>query len=118
MAFLIAASPALAESVVIKANDVHELCFNMKAGEELSYDFKASTKLDDFNIHYHDAADKTHYIEQKTDVASGNGVFTIPADENYCLMWLNDSWHTATIEYNYTSAKGTLIPAGMPESGK
>lgn len=109
---LVSGAPAMAQTVTVKANNVHEECFDMVAGQPLSYEFSAPIPLD-FNVHYHEGP-QVHYLAQLESEFSGKGEITVPVAQHYCLMWTNEGWQDADLQYSYKIA-GETVPEGMEE---
>jgi len=112
-ALLFAAGPAGAEeagappaesskSVKLPANEFHEECMQLAAGQRLGYAFHAAAPLE-FNLHYHRDG-KILYPVQKTGVVKLAGSFTSPRSDGYCLMWRNPGKDAAALEYRFGTA--------------
>jgi hypothetical protein len=69
----------------VPARGFEEVCVELKAGERVRYQFRASGDLD-FNIHYH-RGKEVFYPVKNTATRSADAVFTAPHSDGYCLMW-------------------------------
>ena len=111
-ALLFAAAPAGAEeagapaderkSVTLPANEFHEECMRLTAGQRLGYSFHAAAPLE-FNLHYHRDG-KILYPVQKKGVASLAGSFASPRSDGYCLMWRNPGKSAVALEVRFGTA--------------
>jgi hypothetical protein len=66
-----------------------EVCGKLKQGDGVGWQFKGKAPTD-FNIHYHVGKDVT-YPENRKAVASADGMFLAPIEQDYCWMWTNRS---------------------------
>lgn len=105
---------ALAETVTVRAQDAHEECFDMKAGDRLSYEFRAAAPLD-FNVHYHVGDDVTYPVQQEA-VTEQRHELAASIDQHYCLMWINKGWQETDLNYEYEVLAGTAPPTDAPET--
>src|SRR5262249_12447797 len=111
--FLLAAMPVGAEeagappadsskSVKLPANEFHEECMQLAAGQRLGYSFRAAAPLE-FNLHYHHDG-KILYPVQKKGIASIAGSYTSPRSDGYCLMWRNPGKSVVALDYRFGTA--------------
>ena len=80
-----------------------EVCGTLKMTETVAWQFKGSAATD-FNIHYHVGKDVT-YPEKRKDVASADGSFAVPQDQDYCWMWSNQTSQAIDIEVSLKWSK-------------
>ena len=80
-----------------------EVCGTLKMAEAVAWQFKGSAPTD-FNIHYHVGKDVT-YPEKRKDVASADGSFAVPQDQDYCWMWSNQTSQAIDLEVSLKQAK-------------
>lgn len=81
----------------LAAGKIHEECMMLKPGQKLEYSFAASAELN-FNIHYHKGEDVAYPVRKKS--ASENATFAATREEDYCLMWTNESKSPVNLEYS------------------
>lgn len=114
LALILAASAAGAEemkapaerakSIELPANEFHEECMELAAGQRLGYSFRSSGPLE-FNIHYHREG-KIRYPVRKKGIATLAGAYTSPRNDGYCLMWRNPGGKPVQLEYRFGTAVG------------
>ncbi len=80
-----------------------EVCGKLKMGDGVAWQFKGSAPTD-FNIHYHVGKDVT-YPEKRQDIASADGTFSAPVDQDYCWMWSNRSPNAVDIDVSLKQVK-------------
>lgn len=61
-----------------------EACTTLKRGERIRWRWTSAAPLK-FNVHYH--VGKQVETPVRTEAASGDGVFDVPLDQDYCWMW-------------------------------
>jgi hypothetical protein len=93
-----------AKTVNLPANEFHEECMELAAGQRLGYSFRAAAALE-FNIHYHRDG-KIRYPVQKKGVATLAGSYTSPRNDGYCLMWRNPGRQPVRLEYRFGTGVG------------
>ncbi len=69
----------------VPARGFEEVCVELKAGDRVRYQFRASGDVD-FNIHYH-RGKEVFYPVKSAATRSADAVFTAPHADGYCLMW-------------------------------
>jgi hypothetical protein len=100
-----AGAPAESSKAIdLPANEFHEECMQLAAGQRLGYSFHAAAPLE-FNIHYHRDG-KIQYPVQKKDVTTLAGAYTSPRSDGYCLMWRNPLKKAVALEYRFGTAIG------------
>ncbi|MBI2380439.1 MAG: hypothetical protein HYV16_06775 [Gammaproteobacteria bacterium] len=77
---------------------IAEECFKLKAGDKVSFGFKAGSDLE-FNVHYHEGEAVKFPIEPSAKAAIENGEFSAPIAQTYCLMWKNTGDKAVTLSY-------------------
>ena len=80
-----------------------EICGKQRIGESVAWQCKGSAATD-FNIHYH-VGKEVSYPENRKDIASADGMFSAPLDQDYCWMWSNRSMQPIDIEVSLKQAK-------------
>jgi hypothetical protein len=113
-AWVLVTGPAFAEeakapaestkAISLPANEFHEECMELAAGQHLGYSFRSAAPLE-FNIHYHQD-NKILYPVLKKDVTTLAGAFTAPRDDGYCLMWRNPAKRAVDLVYRFGTAIG------------
>jgi hypothetical protein len=93
-----------AKTVNLPANEFHEECMDLAAGERLGYSFRAAAALE-FNIHYHRDG-KIRYPVLKKGVAALDGAYSSPHSDGYCLMWRNPGRQPVRLEYRFGTSVG------------
>ena len=90
------------KSVKVPANEFHEECMQLTAGQRLGYTFHAAAPLE-FNLHYHRDG-KILYPVQKRGIATFAGSYTSPRSDGYCLMWRNPGKGAVALDYRFGTA--------------
>ena len=80
-----------------------EVCGKLKMADVVAWQFKGSAPTD-FNIHYHVGKDVS-YPEKRKDVATADGSFAVPLDQDYCWMWSNQTSQAIDIDVSLKQAK-------------
>jgi hypothetical protein len=104
-AFLACSVPAFAQEGALDAGMIRpgkdaEACLQMRAGQELVYEFSSDTPMH-FNIHYHVDEETTYLVDEK-DIREKQGTLPVPIDQEYCLMWENKGRTYATLSYKFS----------------
>ena len=104
-AALISTSPSFAhaesktDNASIESGKVHEVCMNLTEGQNLTYFFKSSKKMN-FNIHYHEGEKVTFPVDEYP-TNMGSDVFTAPVEQGYCMMWTNTADEAVDLDVRY-----------------
>jgi len=116
LAALFYALPALAEpvSVTVPSHEIFEECFDLKSGQDFSYEFDSSAQLD-FNVHYH-VGEETLYLAQKHKMLADKDELSAPVDQHYCLMWENNEPWPASLQYSSALMQNSTQPDTEPET--
>lgn len=69
----------------VPARGFEEHCVNLESGETARYAFRSSGAVD-FNVHHH-PGNQVVYLVQTAATRTGDGAFTAPRADTYCLMW-------------------------------
>ena len=80
-----AARPAGNFEFELEPRAIEEICAKLEAGQVFAWRFEADATLD-FNLHWHQGKE-VHFAEQRAAVRTGQGEWTAPQAETYCLMW-------------------------------
>src|SRR5882672_329303 len=75
-------NPMEKHSVTMSANDIHEECFHLAAGDSVDYRYKTTAAVM-FNIHYHTDSDIFTPVK-KQGVISATGKYLAKEDHDYC----------------------------------
>lgn len=79
---------------------IHEMCYDLAKGQEVSYRFEA-TRTVDFNLHVHEDS-RIEYPIEKNGVQRSEGSYTAPKDQIYCLMWTNRAAEHCSLDGSVT----------------
>lgn len=80
-----------------------EVYGKQKIGDSVPRQFKGSA-VTNFNIHHH-VGKEVSYPENRKGVASAEGSFVAPLDQDYCWMWSNRSLQPIDIGVDLKQAK-------------
>jgi hypothetical protein len=86
-------------SVAIDADDAHEECFQLSAGDSVDYRYKAVARVT-FNIHYHTERDVVAPVKRE-DTTSDAGSYVATEAQGYCMMWINARDESTQLEYHF-----------------
>lgn len=86
-------------SVAIHADDAHEECFHLGAGDSVDYRYKAVAPVT-FNIHYHTEREVVTPVERE-DATSDAGSYVATEAQGYCMMWINARDESTQLEYDF-----------------
>jgi hypothetical protein len=75
--------------VALKPQKIYEKCLSLVPPQKLQYSF-GTDKAVDFDIHYH-KGDMVYYPVREKKTTSGEGLYTPPSHEDYCMAWENRS---------------------------
>ena len=88
----------------IAAGRLHEECFPMEAGEQVTFSFQ-SNEIVNFNIHYH-KKHKVLYSIKIDKITKREKTVQVTEKTVYCLTWKNNQKRTATVSYNFIVNRG------------
>jgi hypothetical protein len=72
-------------SVQLAADDMHEECMHLAAGEKRHWSWRSDAPVD-FNIHYHEG-DDVRFPVKRDGMRGDGGTFTAQVAQDYCWMW-------------------------------
>ena len=95
----VAASQALADEqpirISIAPGKVGELCMPLKAGDTLTWHFKASAATD-FNLHHHVDKDVLMSVDRKA-ITQDRAEHRVDHNNDWCLMWTAPAAQPVTV---------------------
>jgi hypothetical protein len=92
-------NPLRKHIVTLYANNIHEECFHLAAGDSVDYRYKTNNAVI-FNIHYHTESDVVTPVK-KENVSSDAGSYAAKEERGYCLMWTNAREESTGLEYEF-----------------
>jgi len=81
--------------ITLARKQMHERCYDLQAGQMLSYRFESGKKLS-FNLHYHQNGDEYYLVHYRWSKGE-TGTVEIPVSTEICAMWENRAFGSPAI---------------------
>ena len=98
---------SVADNFNLEPRTGHEVCYDMTAGQQLSYQFRGDRYMR-FNVHYHVGEDAINIDE--ADSKERAETLTVPKTTEICLMWGNLSRrHASDVSFSLDVRNGQAL---------